>query len=239
LTNEDIRELRKDEWVDAFEEMAEISHKKYRSLVFEDPSFIDYFYEATPLSEIGGLNIGSRPLARKNVRGFEYLRAIPWVFSWAQSRHMLPAWYAAGTGLAEFAKAKDGNLKLMQEMYQQWPFFKNVIDNLQLALARADIITAKEYISLVKDQEAAKRIFSNIEEEYAKTKEIVLEISGNEELACLRDSTVKRKPYIDPLNFLQVQLIKELRACEEPNEELMIQALLTISGISAGLRNTG
>ena len=235
--------LRKEEWVDAFEEIAKSSHLKYRSLVFDDPSFLDYFYEATPLTEIGGLNIGSRPMARKNARKFEYLRAIPWVFAWTQSRHMLPAWYAAGTGLKNFVEAKAGNLALMQEMYEQWPFFRNVIDNLQLALMRADIDTAKEYATLVNDQEAANRIFSNIKEEFEKTKDMALKISGNNVLlereAYLRDSSIRRKPYMDPLNFLQVAIIKELRSADEPDEELMIQALLTIGGISAGLRNTG
>jgi len=131
----------------------------------------------------------------------------------------------------------------MKEMYEQWPFFRNVIDNLQLALMRADIDTAKEYATLVNDQEAANRIFSNIKEEFEKTKEIALKISGDkvllEQISYLRNSSLKRKPYMDPLNFLQVALIKELRSTDEPDEELLIQALLTINGISAGLRNTG
>ena len=243
LTDSDQGYLRKDTWVEAFEEIAKVSHSKYRSLVFEDPGFMDYFYEATPLNEFGGLNIGSRPMVRKSGRRFEYLRAIPWVFAWTQSRHMLPAWYAAGTGLTTFAKENPDNLALMQEMYDQWPFFRNVIDNLQLALMRADIKTAKEYTTLVNDQEAANRIFTNIEEEYKMTEEIVLKISRDEVLleqaSNARDSSIKRKPYMDTLNFLQVALIKELRSAKEPDDELMVQTLLTINGISAGLRNTG
>ena len=235
--------LRKDTWVDALEEIAAVSHDKYRSLVFEDPGFMDYFYESTPLTEFGELNIGSRPMARRSGRRFEYLRAIPWVFAWTQSRQLIPAWYAAGTGLTAFASAKPENMALMKEMYEEWPFFRNTIDNLELALTRADINTAKEYAGLVKDRVAADRIFSNIKEEYKKTKEIVLEVAGDtvllEKAANIRDSAMKRNPYMDPLNLLQVNLIKELRQAEAPDEELMIQTLLTISGVSAGLRNTG
>jgi len=243
LKEADRGTLRKETWVEALEQIAAVSHEKYRSLVFDDPSFMDYFYEATPLDQIGGLNIGSRPMARKNARRFEYLRAIPWVFAWTQSRHLLPAWYAAGTGLTAFASEKPENMALMKEMYEEWPFFRNTIDNLSLALMRADMGTAKEYAGLVEDREAADRIFSNIEEEYAKTKEIVLEISGGkvllEQTANARESVLKRNPYMDPLNLLQVNLMKELRSAEEADEELMVQILLTISGISAGLRNTG
>ena len=235
--------LRKDSWVDALEKIAKVSHDKYRALVFEDPGFMDYFYESTPLAEFGQLNIGSRPMVRRSGRRFEYLRAIPWVFAWTQSRQLIPAWFAAGTGLTKFASEKPENMELMKEMYEEWPFFRNTIDNLELALTRADMMTAREYAGLVNDKEAAKRIFSNIEEEYEKTLKIVLEVSGDsvllEKAANVRDSSQKRNPYMDPLNLLQVKLIKEARAKEEPDEELIIQTLLTVSGISAGLRNTG
>ena len=242
-TNTDIEALRKKVWEDAYERIAAISHKKYRSLVFDDPEFINYFYEATPLNEIGGLNIGSRPISRKNSRGFEHLRAIPWVFSWAQCRQMLPAWFAAGTGLAAFANEKPENLALMQEMYAEWPFFRNTIDNLQLALLKADMLAASEYVTLVKNQEAANRIFDSIKEEYAKTEKIALQISGDKELYAqdenLRKSTLERNPYIEVLNFLQVDLINKLRAADKPDAELTEQALLTINGISVGIRSTG
>jgi len=242
-TNTSEEGLRKKCWEDAFEKIAAISHKKYRSLVFDEPAFLDYFYEATPLTEIGGLNIGSRPMARKNTRAFEHLRAIPWVFSWSQCRHMLPAWYAAGTGLAEFANVKPENLALMQEMYAEWPFFKNVIDNLQLALLKTDMLAANEYVGLVHNKDAAARIFANIKEEYEKTEKIALQISKSKALyeqdANLRESTIKRNPYVEVLNFLQVDLINELRASEEPEIELREQTLLTINGISVGIRSTG
>ena len=242
-TNVGKESLRKKKWEDAFEEIAAISHKKYRSLVFDEPEFLNYFYEATPLTEIGGLNIGSRPMARRNTRRFEDLRAIPWVFSWSQCRQMLPAWFAAGTGLATFANEKPENLTLMKEMYANWPFFKNVIDNLQLALLKTDLLAASEYVTLVENQEAASRIFNTIKEEFEKTEKIALQISDNEELyeqdVNLRESTVKRNPYVEVLNFLQVELINELRTVDELDVELREQVLLTINGISVGIRSTG
>lgn len=234
---------RESEWVTAMEEIADIAYKKYHSLVFEEPDFLSYFHQATPLKEIGDLNIGSRPMSRKSQGRFEDLRAIPWVFAWTQSRQLLPAWYAAGTGLAEFAKKSADNMKLMQSMYQNWHFFKNTIDNLQMALMKADMTSSKEYVTLVENKEAANRIFENIKDEYEMTKAIVLEITGETELLKqtpnIKESVYRRNPYIDPLNFIQVELIRELRKGEEVDDETLVQVLLTISGISAGLRNTG
>ncbi|WP_342430365.1 phosphoenolpyruvate carboxylase [Neobacillus sp. FSL H8-0543] len=236
-------QLRKELWENAIEEISSEALSKYQSLVFADPDFLTYFNEATPLREIGDLNIGSRPMSRKSRGRFEDLRAIPWVFAWTQSRQLLPAWYAAGTGLESFAAKSIQNLQLLQAMYEKWPFFQSTINNLQMALMKADITTAKEYLSLVEDQEIANRIFANIQEEYEKTKEILLKITGDKELLDhtpnIKDSVYRRNPYVDPLNFLQVELIKQLRQQEVPDEELLKEVLLTINGISAGLRNTG
>jgi phosphoenolpyruvate carboxylase len=235
--------IREDRWVEAIEEISTKALTKYQSLVFGDPDFLTYFNEATPLRELGDLNIGSRPMSRKNRGRFEDLRAIPWVFAWTQSRQLLPAWYAAGTGLGSFAAKSQENIQLLQQMYERWPFFRSTIDNLQMALMKADVTTAKEYLTLVEDQSIAERIFSNIYDEYERTKEILLKITGDQELLDhipnIKDSVFRRNPYVDPLNFLQVELIKELRSLDEPNEELVTEVLLTISGISAGLRNTG
>jgi len=235
--------LREQVWEEAIEEIASTSLAKYQSLVFGDPDFLTYFTEATPLKELGDLNIGSRPMSRKNRGRFEDLRAIPWVFAWTQSRQLLPAWYAAGTGLEDFAAKSEQNLELLQHMYLKWPFFQSTIDNLNMALMKADITTAKEYLSLVEDETIAERIFANILEEYEKTKAILLKITGDKELLDhtpnIKDSVFRRNPYVDPLNFLQVDLIKELRKQDGANEELLTEVLLTISGISAGLRNTG
>jgi phosphoenolpyruvate carboxylase len=235
--------LRDESWESAIEAISSSALKKYQSLVFGDADFLTYFNEATPLRELGDLNIGSRPMSRKNRGRFEDLRAIPWVFAWTQSRQLLPAWYAAGTGLESYALKSNQNLQQLQQMYENWPFFRSTIDNLQMALMKADITTAKEYLSLVEDQKIAERIFSNILEEYEKTKAILLKITGDNELLDhtpnIKDSVYRRNPYVDPLNFLQVELIKELRNQNEPSEELLTEVLLTISGISAGLRNTG
>lgn len=230
-------------WVESIEEISSVALSKYQSLVFGDADFLTYFTEVTPLRELGDLNIGSRPMSRKNQGRLEDLRAIPWVFAWTQSRQLLPAWYAAGTGLAGFVAKGEQNLRLLQQMYEKWPFFQSTIDNLQMALMKADITTAREYLLLVEDQTIAERIFTNILEEYERTKDILLRITGDKELLDhtpnIKESVYRRNPYVDPLNFLQVELIKELRNQEEPNEELLIEVLLTISGISAGLRNTG
>jgi phosphoenolpyruvate carboxylase len=236
-------DLRDEGWESAIEEISSAALKKYQSLVFGDADFLTYFNEATPLRELGDLNIGSRPMSRKNRGRFEDLRAIPWVFAWTQSRQLLPAWYAAGTGLESYAQKSEQNLQHLQQMYENWPFFRSTIDNLQMALMKADITTAKEYLSLVEEQKIAERIFSNILEEYERTKAILLKITGDNELLDhtpnIKDSVYRRNPYVDPLNFLQVELIKELRNQDEPSEELLTEVLLTISGISAGLRNTG
>ncbi|ETI66023.1 phosphoenolpyruvate carboxylase [Neobacillus vireti] len=236
-------QLREPDWEEAIEEISAAALAKYQSLVFGDPDFLTYFTEATPLRELGDLNIGSRPMSRKNRGRFEDLRAIPWVFAWTQSRQLLPAWYAAGTGLASFASKGNQNLQQLQEMYVKWPFFQSTIDNLQMALMKADITTAKEYLTLVEDPAIAERIFNNIHEEFERTKDILLQITGDNELLDhtpnIQESVYRRNPYVDPLNFLQVELIKELRKQDEPNDELLTEVLLTISGISAGLRNTG
>ncbi|MDF2789878.1 MAG: phosphoenolpyruvate carboxylase, partial [Neobacillus sp.] len=168
--------LRDEGWESAIEEISSAALKKYQSLVFGDSDFLTYFNEATPLRELGDLNIGSRPMSRKNRGRFEDLRAIPWVFAWTQSRQLLPAWYAAGTGLESYALKSDQNLQQLQQMYEKWPFFRSTIDNLQMALMKADITTAKEYLLLVEDQKIAERIFSNILEEYERTKAILLKI---------------------------------------------------------------
>ncbi|MYL38185.1 phosphoenolpyruvate carboxylase [Halobacillus litoralis] len=234
---------REDTWEQAIEEISEVSLKKYQDLVFGDPEFLTYFNEATPLQEISGLNIGSRPMKRKDSSKFENLRAIPWVFAWTQNRQLLPAWYAAGSGLAHYADQGSQQLEQLQQMYENWPFFRSTINNLQMALTKADIQTAREYTQLVQDEKLGTRIFNEVVEEYERTKNILLRITGDDELLnhqpTIKESVRLRNPYVDPLNFLQVELIKELRKEEDPNDEILTEVLLTISGIAAGLRNTG
>ncbi|WP_322972532.1 phosphoenolpyruvate carboxylase [Pseudalkalibacillus salsuginis] len=233
----------RNEWDQAMEDIADVSLSKYQSLVFADNDFLTYFNEATPLQELGELNIGSRPMKRKDSTKFENLRAIPWVFAWTQNRQLIPAWYAAGTGLADYASRSDDHLKQLQQMYENWPFFKSTIANLQMALTKADIHTAEEYTTLVGDQVIGKRIFENIVDEYNKTKQVLLQITGDNELLdqqpTIQESVKLRNPYVDPLNFLQVELIKELRENKTEDADTLTEVLLTISGIAAGLRNTG
>ncbi|WP_018931156.1 phosphoenolpyruvate carboxylase [Gracilibacillus lacisalsi] len=233
------------EEVDAMSLISEYALKKYQSLVFEDPGFIQYFNQATPLHELGDLNIGSRPMKRKGSDRFEDLRAIPWVFAWTQSRQLLPAWYAAGTGFKKYLD-ETGNLDLLKKMYEKWPFFNATINNLQMALTKADIQTAQEYANMMQDKEISSRIFNAIKEEYRQTKDIVLTITGQEELLDnrhnIKESVRLRNPLVDPLNLLQVQLVSQLRNQGEEGEqydELLMEALLTINGVAAGLRNTG
>ena len=234
-------------WLDTLNEIAEASFKKYRALVFEDKEFFDYYCEVSPLNEIGALNIGSRPMRRQNKPSFEGLRAIPWVFGWMQNRQLIPGWYAAGTGLHTFAEKDPRNLDMMRALYVEWPFFTAIIDNLHMALMKADIKTAEAYIPLAINEDAAGRIFGIIKDEFEKTKIMVLKISNTSELLehypRIKDSIHFRNPYVDPLNYLQVDLLKELHEVDESDEqlqkELLVQTLLTINGIAAGLRNTG
>ncbi|MFD0870796.1 Phosphoenolpyruvate carboxylase [Chlamydia abortus] len=234
------------EWEEIMEQISQASLNKYQDLVFRDKDFLTFFRESTPLKEIGELNIGSRPSKRSNSDRFEDLRAIPWVFAWTQCRYLFPAWYASGTGLQSFYNDKPENLATLREMYQKWPFFRTTIDNLQMALAKADLNIAKEYGRMVKDPSIAERIYELIREEYELTSKILLLITGQQEIMDndpnLQESIRLRNPYVDPLSYMQVELLTELRAIREKQEDdptLLREVLLTINGIAAGMRNTG
>ncbi|NIK79061.1 phosphoenolpyruvate carboxylase [Paenibacillus castaneae] len=234
------------EWEEIAREISETALEKYQDLIFRDPDFLTYFKESTPLPEVGELNIGSRPSKRKNSDRFEDLRAIPWVFAWTQSRYLLPAWYAAGTALHQYAGEDENKLGTLRTMYEHFPFFRSLIDNLQMALAKADLLIAKEYADMIKDQTIRDRIFEQIEQEYKLTSELILSITGQTEILdnvpVIQESIRLRNPYVDPLSYMQVQLLTELRALRDngdDDQDLLRQVLLTINGIAAGLRNTG
>jgi len=234
------------EWIDAMNVISESALYEYQNLVYGDDDFSTYFYEATPIEEISELKIGSRPSRRRNTRDFKDLRAIPWVFAWTQSRHLLPAWYGAGTALSEYTENNPERMTLLREMYQQWPFFRTLIDNMQMALAKADMMIAREYAGLVQDQEIADRIFGRIADEYVQTRDVVLMIADDEDILDhtpgIKESVRLRNPYVDPMSYMQVLLLKELRQLRENNEpcdDVVYEVLLTINGIAAGLRNTG
>ncbi|MFD1137473.1 phosphoenolpyruvate carboxylase [Paenibacillus urinalis] len=233
-------------WKEIIVSISEASLEKYQDLVFNDPDFFNFFKESTPLPEVGELNIGSRPSKRKNSNRFEDLRAIPWVFAWTQSRYLFPAWYAAGTGLQSFYQGKEENLKVLQDMYKNFPFFSTLIDTVQMAVGKADMNISEQYTSMVQDDVIRARVKGKILEEYELTKDLLLKITGQQDILdnvpVIQESIRLRNPYVDPLSYLQVQLLTELRALREQNgddSELLREVLLTINGIASGMRNTG
>lgn len=233
-------------WEDIMRGISVDAQTKYQDLIFRDPDFMTFFKESTPLPELGELNIGSRPSKRKGSDRFEDLRAIPWVFAWTQSRYLLPAWYAAGTAFESYVKGDAQRLETLRTMYREYSFFSTLVDNLQMALGKADLIIARQYAAMIEDDTIKERIFTQIEEEYAKTKEMILTITGQEDILdnvpVIQESIRLRNPYVDPLSYMQVQLLTELRSLRALNEddtELLREVLLTINGIAAGLRNTG
>jgi phosphoenolpyruvate carboxylase len=206
---------------------------------------MDYFYESTPVTEIGLLNIGSRPSHRKKAdRSMSSIRAIPWVFGWAQSRHTLPAWYGLGTAL-EARCADPAQLAQLCTMYREWPFFKALMSNVQMALSKADMDIAREYAELT-GADSARQIYATIAAEYTRTLNGVLAVTGLkaalEENEALSLSLSRRKPYLDPLSHIQVRLLARCRneALDEAERTRWLTALMrSINAIASGMRNTG
>ncbi len=225
--------------------LAEAGETTYRRLTESTPGFLDYFYEATPVREIGMMNIGSRPSHRKKSdRSMSSVRAIPWVFGWAQSRHTLPAWYGIGAAIDALCKDNPQNLQLLQEMYREWPFFRALISNVQMALAKADMEIAAEYAELA-ETDVAKSVYRIIADEFSTTLAGVLEVAGLkstlEENPALALSLSRRKPYLDPLNHIQVRLIRRTRSevDEKEQEKWFMSMMRSINAIASGMRNTG
>jgi len=232
------------EWVAAMERMAETARTVYRSLVYEDPDFLIYFRNATPVAEFNRLRIGSRPVSRRKSDRIEDLRAIPWVFSWMQSRHTLPGWFGLGSALEEFAEADPNHLHLLRTMYRHWPFFTTLLDNAQMIMLKADMNIARAYAGLVPDQQLAARIFQQIENEFRRTERMICQITEQNDLLAhqpvLQRAIRQRNPYIDPLSFIQIELLKRLRAAPpEEQVELETVLLMSMNGIAAGLKHTG
>lgn len=236
-------------WTHALEQLATTSRKQYRDLVYGHPQFIQFFREATPIAEISRLKIGSRPAARRNSQRIEDLRAIPWVFSWMQARFTLPGWYGLGSAVTAFVEGYAGGpaaaQDLLQQMYRGWPFFRSMINNAQMILAKADMYIAQRYAELVSDQALASEMMTIIESEYRLSVAAVCMISDSDQLLSrspvLQRSIVQRNPYVDPISYVQVELLKRLRSNPdiEGHEELEDAILLSISGLAAGLKNTG
>lgn len=230
-------------WLAALDRLAESARKHYRELVYETPEFLSYFEQATCIGEIAELKIGSRPARRSAARSIEELRAIPWVFSWMQSRHTLPGWYGLGSAVTEFLAAKPDGMTMLRDMYARWPFWRTLIDNAQMILAKADLVIARLYADLVSDQEVASRIYGRIETEYRGAADAVCRVTGQtallERSPVLGTSIERRNPYVDPLSFIQLVLLRRIRANEEPREELITAVLESINGVASGLKNTG
>ena len=225
------------------DKLAGDGERAYRELI-SGPGFLDYFYEVTPVREIGNINIGSRPSHRRAVdRSMDSIRAIPWVFGWSLSRHTLPAWYGIGTALQSYLEAHPRTgLEQIRLMYRRWPFFQTLMQNIQMALAKADMSIARQYVQLSRHPEDADRIYRQIKQEYELTRTLALKVAGCEELLetqdVLRRSLNRRKPYLDPLNTIQFSLLRRAREADDPAPYQNAVAR-SISAIAAGMRNTG
>ncbi len=229
-------------WRSTMDAMGDVSIKAYRKLVYETPGFLDFWHAATPIDEISRMHIGSRPPSRGGSAEVGKIRAIPWVFSWMQTRCNLPGWYGLGSALTSIS-----DMELLRQMYTDWLFFKNVIDNVESSLVKADMDIAALYAALVPDQALAAAIFGEIRAEFERTCQAVLAISGHKEMMdsdlLTKESVRLRNPYVDPLNYIQVEMLRRLRALPDPKapeaQPLRDIIVLTINGIAAGLRNTG
>ena len=226
----------------AMEEISNHAYRAYRNLVYETAGFEQYFWESTVIGEIGNLNIGSRPASRKNSTRIEDLRAIPWVFGWSQCRLMLPGWYGFGTAIkAWLAPQPRDAMRMLREMYREWPFFRTLLSNMDMVLAKSNIAIASRYAALV-DTELREAIFPRLRAEWQHTIEMLLAITGQQALLeqnpLLARSIKNRFPYLDPLNHIQIELLKRHRGGD--TDKLVVGAIhLTINGIAAGLRNSG
>jgi phosphoenolpyruvate carboxylase len=235
------------EWREAMETMSSAGWDAYRTVVHEDPEFLVFWKEATPIDEIGGLKLGSRPTYRRATQSVSDLRAIPWVFSWMQSRFNFPGWFGVGSALNRVLDQGPAGKKLLRSMHGGWPFFQTLIDNAELSMRKADLGIASLYAGLVRNPRIRKRVFGLLKAEFARTESAILEITGEREVLgrepVLLRSVQLRNPYIDPLNYLQVEMMRRRRArsAPPPDEEEAIRSVieLTINGISGGLKNTG
>jgi len=235
------------DYLGVMDEIARLGEAHYRELTEHTAGFLDYFYEATPVREIGWLNIGSRPSHRKvGDRSKASVRAISWVFAWGQSRHALPAWYGIGAALEAWRGEDPARLAKLQRMYLDWPFFRTLLSNAQMALAKTDMGIAGEYAELCEDPDNGKRMHAMINEEFLRARRQILHVAGSK--ALLEDnpplafSLASRNPYLDPLNSVQVSLLRRLRAipaAEQPGSPWLEPLLRSINAIAAGMRNTG
>ncbi|MGT2829418.1 phosphoenolpyruvate carboxylase [Streptococcus hillyeri] len=241
VTNQIVDSTKIDGYRADMDKIVADSNRIYRDLVFGNPHFYDYFMTASPIKEVSSLNIGSRPAARKTITEISGLRAIPWVFSWSQNRIMFPGWYGVGSSFKHFIDQDKSNLAKLQEMYQNWPFFKSLLSNVDMVLSKSNMNIAFRYAQMCEDQ-AVRDVFNVILDEWQLTKNIILQIEQHddllEELPNLKASLDYRLPYFNVLNYIQIELINRLRAGKlSDKEEKLVH--ITINGIATGLRNSG
>jgi phosphoenolpyruvate carboxylase len=232
------------EWEKHAQELAASSRDFYRQLVYETPEFLSYFRQATPMDLIERIRLGSRPSRRFHTNNLRDLRAIPWVFAWTQSRHLLPAWYGLGYALQKFIDDHPSHgLHLLRRMYHGWPFFTILINNAEASLAKTDLYIASRYASLVRPRNLAASIFGRIREEYERSVRGVLEVSGSTHLLerqpVLAESIRLRNPYVDPLNFLQTRFLEKWRRAPDQQPEILHLLQITVGGIAFGMKSTG
>jgi phosphoenolpyruvate carboxylase len=229
-------------WEEALEEMSQEAYGMYRREIAENPDVIEYFEQATPVNELDTARIGSRPSRRSKSRRLEDLRAIPWVFGWMQSRHAVPAWFGVGHALEQFSKRGTGHEQLLRQITRGFPLFADLIRNVELGIAKADLGIARVYSGLVKNPVLRKRVFSMLEEEFLRSRRMILRITGQRELLArnrvLARSIRLRNPYVDPMSLIQVELLSRKQQGQS-GSELEYPLGATINGIAAGLHNTG
>ena len=235
------------QWFAFMEEMSEENFAQFQKLIYHTKEFRDYFEKATPIRELALMKIGSRPVSRAGTIEIEDVRAIPWVFSWTQNRHLLPGWYPAGEVLDSFVKGKRSGMNVLKEMYESWFFFRTVIDNLQMILIKADMMISELYSRLEDVPSIRESIFGEIKREYELALKRILEVTGQTHLlennVLLRHSIEVRNPYIDPMNYIQVRLLREkrsnIRRSQEDEDAILTGVKLSIVGIASGMKNTG
>lgn len=233
------------QWESHADRLAKLSLAHYQKLVYETPEFLEYFMQATPIDLIEHLRLGSRPSRRASTADIRQLRAIPWVFSWTQSRHLISAWYGVGSALQEFEATTPQGLELLRKMYRRWPFFRTLLDNAEVSLTKTDLEIARQYASLVESATVRKKVFGLIEAEYTRSVAAVLAINGHKELLetqpVLAQSIRLRNPYVDPLNYLQIRYLSIWRKASEAQRTEQLRRLLaiTVKGVASGMKSTG
>jgi phosphoenolpyruvate carboxylase len=238
LSEENQRQI----WEQAIEEMSEDAYQVYHRDIADNPDVLEYFEQATPVNELDAARIGSRPARRSKGRRLEDLRAIPWVFGWMQSRHAVPAWYGIGHALEKFSQRNQGNEQVLRQIARGFAWFSDLLRNVELGMAKADLGIAREYSTLVRNAALRKRVFTMLEEEFLRTRQMILRVTGQRELLArnrvLARSIRLRNPYVDPMSLIQVELLRHKQQGQK-SAELEYPLGATINGIAAGLHNTG